>query len=158
MKQEIKIETMNTQRAQKQKHEATNPRTQWQTHEPSSKPTNPSNKTYELRWRTHERRWRNPQTHARIEPMNLDLPNPNPLARIELGEGFVQRFSSSSGKGFIFLCFSLSLFFFFLFLICAKQELESIIHEFHATSWKSSFKDLNCYSELEFKRLELLVS
>ena len=69
-------------------------------------------------------------------------------------------------KGFLlpqakvsFSSVSLSLFFFFfLFLICAKQELESIIHEFHATSWKSSFKDLNCYSELEFKRLELLVS
>ena len=103
--------------------------------------------------------------------MNPDLPNPNPTARIEprwqrlqakdLCNGFllpraIVSFSSVSLSSSSSSSSSLFFFYFFIFYFFgAEQELESLILEFH---WKLSLLDSSCYSELESKRLEMLLS
>ena len=98
--------------------------------EPSSKPTNPSNKIDKLK------RW-NPRTQARTEPTNPNLPNPNPLAWIEPKRQSLQ--VKDLCRGFLFLeakvlFSSISIFLF----ICVEQELKSLILKFHTPSWKSN--------------------
>ena len=129
-----------------------NPRTQQQTHEP--KQQNPRTQA------------ENPQTQA-AKPMNLDLPNPNPTARIEprwqrlqakdLCNGFLlpRAIVSFSSVSLSSSSSSSSLFIYFFYFFGAEQELESLILEFH---WKLSLLDSSCYSELESKRLEMLLS